>query len=143
MEIDLPITVQVGRKNYALNLNFYRNAHYAILNNMKVNFTALIQEKVVDLPSFKSVDLEYVLYPKTKRLCDVSNICSIVDKFFCDALVKAHKIEDDNYQIVKSVSYKMGNIDPINPRVTVKINGVTYEDHHLSGRNREVHQELH
>lgn len=132
MQIDLPITVQVGRKQYALNLNFYRNAHYAVLNNMKVNFTSLVHEKLVDLPCFKQVDLIYTLYPKTKRLCDVANVCSIVDKFFCDALVKYHKLEDDNYQIVTSVAYQFGAIDPVKPRVTVEIKGQPYEDRHCS-----------
>lgn len=121
--IELPITVKVGRKDIALNLNFYRNAHYQTLNKMKVEFGSNVKELISTLPVYEWVNLTYTLYPKTRRLCDVSNICSIVDKFFCDALVNQGKLEDDNYQIVRQVSYKFGEVDKDNPRVTVEING--------------------
>ena len=124
MEIDLPIGIKIGRKNCALNLNFYRNAHYQTLNKMKVEFSKVIEPELDKLPSFKSIDLTYTLYPKTKRLCDISNVCSIVDKFFCDALVNKGKLPDDNYQYIKDIKYTFGSIDKDNPRVTVKINGV-------------------
>ena len=106
MEVDLPIGIKIGRKNYALNLNIYRNAHYQTLNKMKIEFSKVIEPELMKLPSFKSVDLTYTLYPKTKRLCDIANVCSIVDKFFCDALVNIGKLPDDNYEYLK-------NIDPI------------------------------
>lgn len=123
MEIDLPIGIKIGRKNYALNLNIYRNAHYQTLNKMKVEFSKVIEPELMKLPSFKSVDLTYTLYPKTKRLCDIANVCSIVDKFFCDALVNVGKLPDDNYEYLKNITYSFGSIDKDNPRVTVKISG--------------------
>lgn len=129
MDIDLPITVQLGRKHYALNLNFYRNAHYYLLNQMKVAFAEQIKDQINKLPTFKTVTLTYTLYPKTHRLCDVANICSVVDKFFCDALVSEKKLEDDNYTFLTSVQYQFGSIDKENPRVTVSINGETYADY--------------
>lgn len=122
-EIDLPITVKLGRKEYALNLNIYRNAYYRTLNDMKVKFTEEVTPQILNLPTYKTVSLTYTLYPKTKRLCDVANICSIVDKFFCDALVKNQKLKDDNYNIVKDVKYQIGKVDKENPRVTVTITG--------------------
>ena len=122
-EIDLPIKVKVGRKDYVLNLNFYRNAHYHILNQMKVEFSKCIADTLATLPSFKSVELKYTLYPKTKHLCDVSNVCSIVDKFFCDSLVNANKLPDDNYEYLKNIQYSFGRVDKDNPRVTVTIIG--------------------
>ena len=128
MEIDLPIGIKIGRKNFALNLNFYRNAHYQTLNKMKVEFSKVIEPELMKLPSFKSIDLIYTLYPKTKRLCDVSNVCSIVDKFFCDALVNIGKLPDDNYQYIKNIKYTFGNVDKDNPRVTVNISGDINED---------------
>ena len=128
MEIDLPIGIKIGRKNFALNLNFYRNAHYQTLNKMKIEFSKVIEPELMKLPSFKSIDLIYTLYPKTKRLCDVSNVCSIVDKFFCDALVNIGKLPDDNYQYIKNIKYTFGNVDKDNPRVTVNISGDINED---------------
>lgn len=130
MILELPITIKVGRKNFALNLNFYRNAHYQTLNRMKGEFGSEISELISTLPTFKWVNLTYTLYPKTRRLCDVSNICSIVDKFFCDALVNQGKLEDDNYQIVKQVTYKFGQVDKENPRVTVELIGDTTDEDH-------------
>ena len=115
----------MGRKSYALNLNFYRNAHYQTLNRMKVEFGSEVSELISTLPVFKWVNLTYTLYPKNKRLCDVSNVCSIVDKFFCDSLVNQGKLEDDNYQIVKQITYKFGEVDKDNPRVVVELNGET------------------
>ena len=128
MEIDLPIGIKIGRKNYALNLNIYRNAHYQTLNKMKVEFSKVIEPELMKLPSFKSINLTYTLYPKTKRLCDIANVCSIVDKFFCDALVNIGKLPDDNYEYLKNITYTFGSIDKDNPRVTVKISGEINED---------------
>lgn len=123
MEIDLPLEIKIGRKNFSLNLNFYRNAHYQTLNRMKVEFGNIVSPKLKDLPSFNSLSLTYILYPKTKRLCDVSNVCSIVDKFFCDVLVNQNKLPDDNYQYLKHIEYKFGEVDKENPRVVVKLSG--------------------
>lgn len=128
MEVDLPIGIKIGRKNYALNLNIYRNAHYQTLNKMKIEFSKVIEPELMKLPSFKSIDLTYTLYPKTKRLCDIANVCSIVDKFFCDALVNIGKLPDDNYEYLKNITYTFGSIDKDNPRVTVKISGEINED---------------
>lgn len=128
MEVDLPIGIKIGRKNYALNLNIYRNAHYQTLNKMKVEFSKVIEPELMKLPSFKSIDLTYTLYPKTKRLCDIANVCSIVDKFFCDTLVNIGKLPDDNYEYLKNITYTFGSIDKDNPRVTVKISGEINED---------------
>lgn len=124
-KISLPIRVPVSKKSYfALNLNVYRNAHYITLNNAKVAFKEMIFPFLGSIPDMKNCSLEYVLYPKTNRLCDVSNVCSIVDKFFCDALVEAGKIEDDNYTFIKSVTYRFGSVDKDNPRVDVYINSI-------------------
>lgn len=69
----------------------------------------------------ENIELKYVLYPKTKRLTDVANVCSIVDKFFSDVLVEAGTIPDDNYNHLRDVMYSFGEVDPLNPRVTVFI----------------------
>lgn len=122
-KVDLPLKMILGRKNYALNLNFYRNAHYQILNKMKVDFTKAIEPELVKLPELTKANLSYSYYPGSLRLSDVANVCSIVDKFFCDALVKAGKLPDDNYQYLPKVSYAIGGVDKENPRVTVSIFG--------------------
>lgn len=120
--VSVPLKVQISKKGYfALNLNVYRNAHYMTLNKAKVVFKELITPFLVQIPKLKRCSLEYVLYPKTNRLCDVSNVCSIVDKFFSDAFVESGHLEDDNYTFIKDIKYRFGAVDPKNPRVDVII----------------------
>lgn len=120
--VSVPLKVQISKKGYfALNLNVYRNAHYMTLNKAKVVFKELITPFLVQIPKLKCCSLEYVLYPKTNRLCDVSNVCSIVDKFFSDAFVESGHLEDDNYTFIKDIKYRFGAVDPENPRVDVII----------------------
>ena len=110
--IQVPSVVGLSKnKNWILNLNNYRNAHYLVLNKAKVNFKELVNNEISKLPKFTELsNIEYVLYRDTKRHCDVANVCSIVDKFFCDALVEAGKLPDDNYEYLKSISYRWGGV---------------------------------
>lgn len=124
--IIVPTVVGLSKnKNWILNLNNYRNAHYQILNKAKVNFKHLVTKEISKLPVFKRIDsIEYSLYRDTHRHCDVANVCSIVDKFFCDALVEAQKLPDDNYEYLKTISYKWGGIAD-SAYVAIKITGLT------------------
>jgi len=94
--------VYVSGKKYALNLNVYRNCHYHILNQMKVNFKHNIIAEHIDILTYKfdKVKITYTIIPNDKRLFDTKNVESIVDKFFCDALVECGIIPDDNYTVV-------------------------------------------
>ena len=105
-----------------MNLNVYRNTHYQTLNQVKVTFQKQIAPLLVQLPKLNQISLSYELYPQSNRLCDIANICSIVDKFFSDSLVNLGYIPDDNYQHVLGVQYLFGSIDSKNPRVEVTIN---------------------
>lgn len=117
----LPQTKTTGKKFY-LNLNVYRNTHRHTLNKMKVDYTERMIPKLKHLPVFHSpIIIKFVLYPSNERLCDVDNICSIHSKFFLDALVKAGKVEDDNYLFVKETRHAIGEVDKTNPRVDVYI----------------------
>lgn len=113
ISVDVPAEVALSRnKSWILNLNNYRNAHYQTLNKAKVNFKNLLLSKLQQLPVFTRIDsIEYVLYRNTKRRCDVANVCSIVDKFFCDALVEAGKLPDDNWHYLNSVTYRWGGVE--------------------------------
>ena len=124
--ISLPLAVkQTKTKNFSLNLNVYRNTHYQTLNNVKVNFQKQVAPLLVQLPKLSQISLSYELYPQSNRLCDIANVCSVVDKFFSDTLVNLGYIPDDNYQHVLGVQYLFGSVDPKNPRVEVTINPVT------------------
>ena len=133
MVISLPLGVSVSKtKKFYCNLNIYRNAHFHVLNNAKVEFKEQIEDSVTKLPIYKRVHLIYTLYPGTKRLVDVSNVCSVVDKFFQDTLVELGRLEDDNYNFVPLVTYQFGSIDKANPRVDVQIKELGENDESLS-----------
>ena len=122
MMIELPLDVYYSKnKKFILNLNNYRNAHYRVLANAK----KIYSENLVDRISYpmyeKPVRLVYTYYAKTKRRLDVSNPCSIIDKFTCDALVKAKVLEDDSFEQIKEVIYKFGGIDKDRPRCVLEI----------------------
>ena len=122
MKIDLPLEVYYTKnKKFILNLNNYRNAHYRVLASAK----KIYAENLVDRISYpmyeEPVVLTYTYYAKTKRRLDVSNPCSIIDKFTCDALVKANVLKDDSFKQIKEVIYKFGGIDKDNPRCELVI----------------------
>jgi len=118
MNITLPLEVYYSKnKKFILNLNNYRNAHYRILSISKKIYTENLLLELKDLPSFtEPVSLEYTYYSKTKRRIDISNPCSIIDKFTCDALVKAGILKDDSFKQVSKVVYKFGGLDKENAR---------------------------
>lgn len=118
-QVSLPLSVKVSkRKTFILNLNNFRNLHYRLLNNAKQGYTDLVMAIVprIKLPHEQKIILVYVYYAPSKRKCDVANICSIVDKFTCDGLVKAGVIKDDNTDYVAEVRYIWGGVDRDNPR---------------------------
>ncbi len=125
-QVIAPLRVRVSKKpgskgEFLINLNNYRNAHFFILDKAKKVFKELMTPQINSLPEFTKIHLEMVLYPGTNHLCDVSNICSVVEKFFADALVELKKLPDDNYMYLIGSSCQFGAIDKANPRVEIFI----------------------
>tara|TARA_R100000458_G_C8259183_1_gene234859 strand:+ start:1175 stop:1555 length:381 start_codon:yes stop_codon:yes gene_type:complete len=123
MEIILPLDVYYSKKKkFILNLNNYRNAHYRVLALAKKIYSENLVTKIQDLPKFtEPVKLTYTYYARSNRRLDISNPCSVIDKFACDALVKAQIIEDDNFNQIKEVIYKFGGVDKDDPRCELVI----------------------
>ena len=121
--VTLPLEVYYSeKKKFILNLNNYRNAHYRVLSIAKKVYTENLVERIKNFSRFDDpVSLEYIYYAKSNRRLDVSNPCSIIDKFTCDALVKAEIIEDDSFKQIKKVSYVFGGVDKDNPRCVLTI----------------------
>lgn len=129
--IQLPLSVQIGRDSwFPLNLNHYRNAHYRELSAAKVSFNERVKPLVGHLPILDRAIIAYTLFVPDARPRDVGNVCSIVDKFFCDVLVKAGKLADDNRMILPIIAFGDGGIDRHNPRVEANI--------HLIGPNPDI-----
>ena len=114
-----------NKMNTQINLNILSNLHHKARSNVKRNYTAWMTYRISELPVLTGpLRITYTLYPKTRRLCDVSNICSMVDKFFCDALQEHGKLEDDNYLFIPEINYRFGRIDKFKPRVDILIEDI-------------------
>ena len=74
-------------------------------------------------PKFKNCRITYTVFKGDRRRFDIANVCSVVDKFFCDAMVEAGKLPDDNAKVIDQVVYKYGGIDKGNPRVEIQVEG--------------------
>ena len=121
-EVHLPLKVALSKnKHFMLNLNQYRNAHHMTLNNAKIKFAESVSPLICHIPKLNKCSFLYTYYAPSKREVDISNVCSVVDKFFSDVFVSEGKLEDDNFNYLDEVSYVFGGIDKENPRVTVTI----------------------
>ena len=127
MEIDLPLEVYYSKKKkFILNLNNYRNAHYRVLSISKRLYSENLVPRLKGFNSFtEPVSLTYTYYARSNRRLDISNPCSIIDKFACDALVKAEILEDDSFKQIKEVVYKFGGVEKDNPRCKLVISKFT------------------
>ncbi len=128
--LNIPIYYTIGKKkpkNISLNMNWYRNAHYQVSNNVK----RMVFRRIVDTLNIKSdpcfpyihseLHFSYTIYRKTKRRADLGNLGSVIDKFVSDALVEKGVIEDDNTDIIKKISFIDGGVDKDNPRADLVI----------------------
>jgi len=127
VKLVLPLYLVVGKKKpkkLPLNLNHYRNAHFHVLNSMKVQFKQAISSQLTFPKLVEPVKISYVLYPATHRELDISNVLCIVDKYLCDALVEAGLMEDDNFNHLPQVEFRFGAVDKENPRAEAFIQPV-------------------
>lgn len=124
LHLPLRIRNRVKTESYFyINMNEYRNAPYHELSDMKIKFAEAVQAQIAPLPQFDWVEFDYILFPGSAREIDTNNVCSIVDKFFCDAFVKAGKLPDDNYKYLRKSTFRFGEIDRNNARVELHITG--------------------
>lgn len=120
----VPQTKTTGKK-FHINLNVYRNTHYQTLNTVKIRYKEIMHSQIMMLPVFTTpIRIAYRVYPATKRLFDLANVVSIHEKFFCDALVEAGKLPDDNYEYIVESRSLFGRVDKQNPRVGIYIRPV-------------------
>ena len=121
MNFTSPLTVPVGKKNFSLNQNIYRNSHHQVLNQAKVNYKQIMANQMRFKKPFDKVTITYTLYPKTKRRTDISNVLSIHSKFFEDCLVEHGLLVDDNYNYLPIIIFLFGMVDKDNPRVEIEV----------------------
>lgn len=122
----MPLYFELGKnkiKRYHINLNNYRNWHHQVSNNIKRNYSDLAAAKLRlhKNKQYQKISLEFVYFKPTKAKRDRSNILSITEKFFCDAMTNIGMIPDDNDDFIKSSFYRSGGLDRENPRVDIII----------------------
>jgi hypothetical protein len=109
MIIELPIRIKIGNKNFAINLNQYRNWHYRVETNVKKKYKEIIKNKLSVKNKFNKVEVITQLYLKlhnkdgslSKVRKDKGNVYSIASKYFFDCLVDNNILTDDNDFIIK------------------------------------------
>ena len=118
-----PLSVVVGKKKYNLNLNTYRNIHYRVNNFCKIAYKKIMREQLVKVKRKPTppVKITYMLFTGSSRLCDLGNVCCVVEKYFEDAATEYGILEDDNYKYIDNVQYIFGGIDKENPRCIIEI----------------------
>lgn len=123
--ISLPLAVPVSsNKWFFLNLNHYKNAHHRTLTTAKKEFMKRVRPLLHEIPRLERILIAYSLFTPDKRKIDTANVCSVVDKWFSDALVEFGKLEDDNCKILPIVAFRFGGVDNINPRVDATIHSI-------------------
>tara|TARA_Y100000034_G_scaffold63302_2_gene76612 strand:- start:5611 stop:5991 length:381 start_codon:yes stop_codon:yes gene_type:complete len=119
--IDLPRKI-MKPKRYYLNINNYHNWHFQVRNKLKIAYSQILAPKVKGLTLSKAgINLHFQLVRGDKRRVDRSNVLCLHEKFFCDGLINAGCIEDDNDKFIISTLYTTGEIDKENPRVDIWI----------------------
>lgn len=137
--ISLPWKIPISKnKDFPINLNHYRNAHYQELNNAKIKFEKLVSPLLGSVLCMESCGLFYVIFPPSKRECDISNICSVADKFFSDTLVSCGKILDDNFKVIPTVSFSYGHVDVVKPRIEVTITPIGKTFNSLEPKDKDM-----
>lgn len=127
-----PLFVMIPRKTkkdkkVSLNLNVYRNLNYIVNNQAKSMYCEIMADQMKGV-RFDIIDIEFVLFKSSKRKIDRANFLSIVEKFFCDALVHQGCIKDDNDDFINSTKYLTGGIDKDNPRVEIYVLDRSYKN---------------
>lgn len=131
MNFTSPIRITLPRKTkndktYALNLNIYRNLNFILNNQIKHTYCNIMNERyreTIQIANYP-ISVRYTLYYGSNREVDLSNICCVVDKFFCDWLVSCGIIKDDCHKHIQKIEYVWGGIDK-NERVEICISSIS------------------
>lgn len=120
-----PLAIKIAKsakgKFYRINLNQYRNWHKNVSNSIKVKYKELVSPQFKKIKIKPPVQITFVLYNDSNRRIDRANPLSIHEKFFCDALVEAGCMPDDNDKFIKRTIYESGPVDKTDGRIEIII----------------------
>jgi len=115
-----------------INLNWYRNSHYYIKNEVKQYYNTIIitelkQQQAIPIKGKYELAFEY--YYKNV-VSDLDNVCAMANKHANDAFQAYGLIENDNVKHCVKSCYYVKEQDKINPRIEVYVRAVKDEDEH-------------
>lgn len=103
-----------------MGLNWYRNAHFMVLNKAKKFIHSVVEDTIDGDPILEGeIHAHYKVYIK-RRGTDGGNIRSVAEKFALDAIKAAGYISDDTADIIISDSSEYF-FDKEYPRVEVTL----------------------
>lgn len=117
-------------KTFLVNMNWYRNAHYHIKNEVKqwFNEEILRQLRILNAEPIKGhYELAFVYHYKNP-ITDLDNVCAMSNKAFNDAAQAYGLVENDNVKFCKKTAYYVGEQDKENPRMEIYIRKYLKED---------------
>lgn len=100
-------------KNILVGLNWFRNAHYRLLNDVKHHYHDLVR-KIAHNGVYDHIEVVWKVYVKNNRT-DPHNVRSVLEKFVLDGLVECGVIKDDGIDYV-SHGKPEWYVDKDNPR---------------------------
>ncbi len=105
IEVIVPIYFKsTKKKTVMLGLNWYRNAHYAVLDKAKKFILSVVEDSIEGDPILEGkIHAHYKIYLKRKG-SDGGNVRSVAEKFALDAIQKSGYIVDDHAEIITSDS---------------------------------------
>jgi Holliday junction resolvase RusA-like endonuclease len=116
-------------KTLFINLNWWRNAHYFIKNEVKQAYTSLIikQLKALNAKPIKGkYELAFKYYYKNVT-SDLDNVCAMANKHFNDAAQAFGLVENDNVKHCIKSCYYVAEQDKENPRIEIFVRKVEDE----------------
>lgn len=113
------------QKKYHLNLNNYSGWHYHLKSDLKNFYHETILPQI-EGKIFNKINIKFTYYAPDKRRRDKANALSVHEKYFCDSLVKAGVLIDDNNDFIGDCSYHFAGLDKDNPRVEIIVSEMVF-----------------
>lgn len=111
---------QTRKKTILLGLNWYRNAHFLILNKAKTHIASIVKSDIIGEPILNgTIHVHFRIYLRRKGT-DGGNIRAVIEKFVLDGIKKAGYISEDNADIIVSDSSEY-LFDKENPRAEITL----------------------
>ena len=125
----VPIYANVNKtKKVLVAMNWYRNAHYIVSNNIKKFYRQVVHTELKGkrMTLVGRLHINYEIYIG-RRGTDGGNVRSVIEKFVLDALKKEGIIRDDSFEDIVSDSSQYF-LDRDNSRADITIKELDYGD---------------